>query len=90
MTSADFTGSAPASQDQDLLDNPIWNSLRTEHRSFAVVNGKARRYPAAVGPLSGIPNQSPESYDELRELAGPAGIIVLFCQEKPVPGPGWT
>jgi GNAT superfamily N-acetyltransferase len=72
------------------LDNPIWNSLHTEHRSFAVANALARRYPPAVGPLSGIARQSAANYEALRELAGPGGVVVLFCQEKPAPPPGWT
>jgi GNAT superfamily N-acetyltransferase len=72
------------------LDNPIWNSLLTEHRSFAVSNALARRYPAAVGPLSGIAHQSAANYEALRELASPGGVVVLFCQEKPAPPPGWT
>jgi GNAT superfamily N-acetyltransferase len=73
-----------------LLDNPIWSSLHTEHSSFAVSNALARRYPAAVGPLSGIARQSAANYEALRELAGPGGVVVLFCQEKPAPPPGWT
>jgi GNAT superfamily N-acetyltransferase len=72
------------------LDNPIWNSLHTEHRSFAVSNALARRYPGAIGPLSGIAHQSAANYEALRELAGPGGVIVLFCQEQPAPPPGWT
>lgn len=83
-------GTVDSHVNADLLENPIWNSLRTEHRSFAVVKGNARRYPAEIGPLSGIPDQSEESYEELRELAGPAGIVVLFCTEKPRPGAAWT
>jgi GNAT superfamily N-acetyltransferase len=71
------------------LDNPIWNSLHTEHRSFAVSNALARRYPAAIGPLSGIARQSAANYEALRELARPGGVVVLFCQEKPAPPPGW-
>jgi len=72
------------------LDNPIWTSLLTEHRSFAVSNALARRYPAAIGPLSGIARQSAANYEALRELAGPGGVVVLFCQEQPAPPPGWT
>lgn len=72
------------------LDNPIWNALRTEHRELAIANHGARRYPAAIGPLSGIADQSPENYDALRNLAGPAGVVVLFCTEKPRPPAGWT
>jgi ribosomal protein S18 acetylase RimI-like enzyme len=73
-----------------VLDNPIWNSLRTEHRQFATGNDLAQRYPASIGPLSGIPAPSRESYDALRSLAGSGGIVVLFCQEPPRPPANWT
>lgn len=74
----------------DLLDNPIWNALRTEHRSLALANRSARRYPPLIGPLSGIPGQSAENYDALRALAGTGGVVVLFCTEAPAPPPGWS
>jgi ribosomal protein S18 acetylase RimI-like enzyme len=73
-----------------LLDNPIWNSLLTEHSSLALSNQVARRFPSAIGPLSGILRQSPEAYEALRTLAGPGGVVVLFCTEPPAPTPGWT
>lgn len=73
-----------------LLDNPIWNSLLTEHSSLAISNHLARRFPSAIGPLSGIPHQSPENYESLRALAGPGGMVVLFCTETPAPPPGWA
>jgi len=80
-----------ASQDTlHLLDNPIWNSLLTEHSSLAISNHVARRYPVAIGPLSGIPQQSAENYETLGPLAGPGGVVVLFCTEAPSPSPGWT
>ena len=72
------------------LDNPIWSSLLTEHSPLAISNRLARRYPAAIGPLSGIAHQSPENYEALRPLAGPNGIVVLFCTEPPAPPPGLT
>jgi ribosomal protein S18 acetylase RimI-like enzyme len=50
----------------------------------------ARRYPAAIGPLSGLTRQSAENYEALRALAGPGGVVVLFCTEPPSPPPGWT
>ena len=60
-----------------LLDNPIWSALSTEHASLARGDEQARRYPPDIGPLSGIPYQSRESYDALRFLAG-SGVVVLF------------
>ncbi|HME59206.1 MAG TPA: hypothetical protein VKF63_12765, partial [Terracidiphilus sp.] len=55
------------------LDNPIWNALLTEHAFLALGDGLARRYPPAIGPLSGIASQSAASYEALRTLAGPGG-----------------
>src|SRR5260370_41511035 len=50
--------SAPHFQSEALLDNPIWNSLATRHAHLAIRadigHGLARRYPAAIGPLSGV------------------------------------
>ena len=83
----------PAAFEQDsthLLDNPIWNSLRTEHRSIAIANRGAMRFPSAIGPLSGFPRQSRENYNALGELTEPGGVVVLFCAEAPAHPPGWT
>ena len=76
--------------DEGLLDNPIWNSLRTEHQSLALGLNHARRYPPAIGPLAGTPDQSLESYDALRPLAGPGGILGLFFPDPPALPSGWT
>jgi GNAT superfamily N-acetyltransferase len=76
--------------DIHLLDDPIWNSLNTRHAAFAVGSGLARRYPAEIGPLSGIADQSDAAYEDLRALAGPGGIVVLFLMDPPLPRAGWT
>ncbi len=80
----------PTRFDETLLDNPIWNSLRTEHRSLALSEGAALRYPPPIGPLAGAPDQSPESYEGLWTLAGPGGILGLFLPDPPAPPSGWT
>jgi ribosomal protein S18 acetylase RimI-like enzyme len=71
-----------------LLDNPIWNSLSTEHAPLAMGDQRARRYPPEIGPLSGIPHQSRESYDALRLLAG-SGVVVLFSVDPFRVPSGW-
>ncbi len=73
-----------------LLDNPILNALLTDHSSLALGEGPARRYPAAIGPLAGAPDQSPSSYDALRQLAGPGGLIGLFLHDPPALAAGWS
>jgi len=82
--------STPAPTGLAALDNPIFNSLLTAHSALALTHGQARRFPAAIGPLSGLPDQSPESYRDLRDLAGIRGTVVLFFQEPPAPPAGWT
>jgi ribosomal protein S18 acetylase RimI-like enzyme len=72
------------------LDNPIWNALHTEHSHFAVDAGLARRYPAAIGPLSGMAEPSPQSLESLRVLAEPSGRLVLFLEEPLAATPGWS
>lgn len=83
---------APAIEAAELerLRNPIWNALTTEHAHLAESRSVARRYPAAIGPLSGMPDTSLASYAALRELAGPGGFVALFLEQKPAPPAGWT
>ncbi|HVZ82550.1 MAG TPA: GNAT family N-acetyltransferase [Terracidiphilus sp.] len=73
-----------------LLDDPIWNALNTSHAGIALGSGLARRYPAAIGPLSGLADQSDAAYEDLRVLAGAGGVVVLFLQEPYTPRTGWT
>src|SRR5579863_1305969 len=67
------------------LRNPIWHSLTTEHAHLALANGPARRYPADIGPLGGIPDTSAYSYEALRSLASPDNPVALFLEEPPNP-----
>jgi len=89
-SSSSATGSFDTVAGPALLDNPILNSLRTGHSSLALTHGVARRFPADIGPLSGIPDQTEESYEDLRVLAGPLGDVALFLDDRPAPTAGWT
>lgn len=72
------------------LDNPIWNALLSEHAHLALGDGPARRYPPAIGPLSGMADTTAASYHALRVLAGHGGVVALFLEQPPSPPPGWT
>lgn len=72
------------------LDNPIWSALTTDHAHLAQGGELARRYPAEIGPLSGMPQQNDAGYAALRELAEPGGMVGLFFEEAPRPPAGWT
>ncbi|MGB6691002.1 MAG: GNAT family N-acetyltransferase [Terracidiphilus sp.] len=82
--------SAATGLDFDQLDNPIWNALRSEHAELAQGDGLARRYPAAIGPLSGMAEPNAEGYEALRSLAGPGGVVALFLKQPATPPAGWT
>ena len=75
---------------EEQLDNPILNSLLTEHLFFALAEGPARRFLPEIGPLSGVPDQSRESYEALLPLAGPSGILALFFPDPPALPSGWS
>jgi ribosomal protein S18 acetylase RimI-like enzyme len=83
------TGAQMKAERERLLDNPIWSALTTVHAPLAEGGLLARRYPAAIGPLSGLAEQSDEAYEELRALAGPGGIVGLFLNEAPRARAGW-
>ena len=40
---------------EQVLDNPIWESLASRHRALALRAGGAARYPAQVAPFLGVP-----------------------------------
>jgi len=73
----------------ELLDNPIWNSLTTGHASLAVGTELARRFPASIGPLSGVKEISAEAYADLAAIVPEGDIAVLFLEEKPEVPEGW-
>jgi GNAT superfamily N-acetyltransferase len=87
--SAEVTSPSPVA-DVRLLDNPIWNALSTEQRGLALGAGLARRFPAEIGPLSGLAEQSASAYEALRELAGPGGVAALFLELPPETREGWS
>ena len=70
----------------DLLANPIWHSLSTSHSDLAQGNLLARRYPEAIGPLSGIPEQSSECWEALKDILPAGDHCVLFLNEPADPG----
>jgi GNAT superfamily N-acetyltransferase len=68
--------------DYSILDKPIWNALSTRHLDLAQGDGRARRYPPEIGPLSGIPEQTEENYAALGELTRSGGAAALFSLEE--------
>ncbi|MGB6385523.1 MAG: GNAT family N-acetyltransferase [Terriglobales bacterium] len=65
----------------DLLDNPFWNALGSEHTKFAISAPLARRYPADVVPFAGLQDGRTEALAELRELLEPEESIYVTGDE---------
>jgi ribosomal protein S18 acetylase RimI-like enzyme len=51
-----------------LLDNPVWSCLTTRHAHLALGGATARRYPAAISPITGFPNNGPADVGALESL----------------------
>lgn len=83
------TAAMPDLESSELLDNPIWNALRSDHAPLALGDDRARRYPPFIGPLSGVADQSAACYEALRPLADSDGVVVLFSVQPPQPTAGW-
>jgi len=73
---------------KDLLANPIWHSLLTRHSDLALGNHFAKRCPEAIGPLSGMPEQSTECWEALKAILPSGDQCVLFLEEPADPGRG--
>ncbi len=54
--------------DEAPLDNPVWSCLATRHAHLAQGGPLARRYPAAISPLSGIAAGAAENVEALQSL----------------------
>jgi ribosomal protein S18 acetylase RimI-like enzyme len=58
----------PALADEAPLDNPVWSCLATRHAHLAQGGSLARRYPAAISPLSGMAAGAAENVEALQNL----------------------
>lgn len=61
-----------------LLDNPIWNSLRTRHAGFASGTDRALRLPPDIAPFAAIPSDRDDSAAALRSLIPPGDTIAMI------------
>jgi GNAT superfamily N-acetyltransferase len=66
-----------------LLRNPVWHSLRTNHRHLAVCSGEACRYPVDVAPFVAVTRNDDDTMEHLRSLLTPQDSVYLIG-ETPV------
>ena len=70
------------------LDNPIWESLASRHRSLALRDGDVARYPPDVAPFLGVPADGIDAVVALESLL-PRGDTVLLLGRAPAEAEGW-
>ncbi|MGW7686107.1 GNAT family N-acetyltransferase [Kribbella sp. NPDC054772] len=68
------------------LQNPVYAALTGPHASFAEVRGNARRYPSAVAPFLGLPDEpTAADWADAAVLLGQGTVGALMRPEFPVP-----
>jgi ribosomal protein S18 acetylase RimI-like enzyme len=72
------------------LDNPIWRSLTTRHAHLAQGGPLARRYPAEISPLSGLPAAGPANVAALTALVAVGDEVGIFEPAPLAPPPPWV
>jgi predicted GNAT family acetyltransferase len=70
------------------LDNPIWESLTSRHRSLALRQGDVARYPAQVAPFLGVSADDIDAAVALESLV-PSGDTALLLGPVPSVAQGW-
>ncbi|UHQ22466.1 GNAT family N-acetyltransferase [Lysobacter sp. 5GHs7-4] len=73
---------------EQVLDNPIWESLASRHRALALRAGEAARFPAQVAPFLGVPEAGAAVEGALDELV-PAGDTALVLGRAPTVSARW-
>ncbi len=72
------------------LDNPIWRSLTTRHAHLAQGGPLARRYPAEISPLSGLPTAGAANVAALTALVAVGDEVGVFEPAPLALPPPWV
>ncbi len=69
-----------------MLTNPVYAALTGPHATFAEFRGNARRYPSAVAPFMGLPDDpSDQDWADAAALLGPGTTAALMIPDRPIP-----
>ena len=69
-----------------MLTNPVYAALTGPHATFAETRGDARRYPTAVAPFLGLPdNPTDQDWADAAILLGPGTTAALMRPDFPLP-----
>lgn len=71
------------------LDNPVWSALTTRHAHLAQGGALARRYPAEISPIAGLPAADAANVAALETLVGVGDDMGTAGPFVPVLPPNW-
>ena len=71
-----------------MLDNPVWQSLTTQHANLALTAGPAARYPAAIAPFAAVDAGAERAANQLTSLVDDGEAVYLVGVAPPAPA-GW-
>jgi ribosomal protein S18 acetylase RimI-like enzyme len=71
------------------LDDPVWHALTSHHAGLAEVSGRAARYHPDVSVFASAESFDAAGWDDLADLAGPGGSVVVGRRDLPPPPPDW-
>ncbi len=61
-----------------VLDNPVWNALRSGNSDFALGNDRVKFFPEDVGPFAGMENINDESFQQLYHIISANRAIAIL------------
>src|SRR5262245_11601404 len=74
----------------EVLDSPVWHSLAGPHHArLAQVKGRARRYPAEIGPFAAIESADADALADLAALVPAGEVVAVYSPESPLPESSW-
>lgn len=71
-----------------VLDNPIWESLVSRHRSLARRDGDGARYPPEFAPFAGVARADTDADVALASLVAPGESVYLLGRRRGCPRAG--
>jgi predicted GNAT family acetyltransferase len=90
---------AKGARSEDLLDNPVWHSLRGPLSGFAApppephstpgVTCELIQFDPSVNVFSAVEEIDEAKWNRIAELVGAEGFCALFRDAIPAPSPGW-
>ena len=72
-----------------VLDNPVWQSLATQHARLAINADGAAKYPPAVAPFAAVEAPSDHAATQLTSLVADDEAVFVVGVAPPVP-PRWS